>query len=93
MTKRSAALLSERRSVIVDLISVSSAIPLDAQYGMLGGAWEEGRGYCLQAVARANLFIAYCKLSLRFHPFKDLKQLDLRITVFKGAIESCCFDC
>lgn len=83
MTKRSAAgPVSEQRRVIVELISVSSAIPLDAQYGMLGGAWEEGRGYCLQAVVRANLFIAYCKLSLCFHPFKDLKQLDSRTALF-----------
>lgn len=43
MTKN-ALPVSEQRKVIVELISVSSAIPLEAQYGMLGGAWEESRG-------------------------------------------------
>ena len=44
-------------------------------------------GHCLQAVQKANLFIAYYKLSSCSHPFKDLKHLDLRIFL-KGALES-----
>ena len=42
--QKSALPVSEQRRLVVELISVSSAIPLEAQYGMLGGAWEEGRG-------------------------------------------------
>lgn len=71
----------------MEVIPASLAIPLDALYGMLGGAWEGGSRHCLQAVQKANLFIAHYKLSSCFHPFKDLKHLDLRIFL-KGVLES-----